>query len=126
MAAGDPGYSEALDQNGNGLACEPDEGFDAAADAADTAPIGLLGTVGDEGNPAPAPEPVPAAAPTPEPTPEPVPAAPAPAVDGDVGGADVYYANCSAVRAAGAAPIPAGAPGYRPALDRDNDGWACE
>ncbi|KKO81589.1 hypothetical protein WU86_08570, partial [Corynebacterium xerosis] len=37
-----------------------------------------------------------------------------------------YYANCSAARAAGVAPIPAGAPGYRAGLDRDNDGWACE
>lgn len=38
----------------------------------------------------------------------------------------VYFANCDAARAAGAAPIPRGEPGYRPALDRDNDGVACE
>ncbi|MCZ9884553.1 excalibur calcium-binding domain-containing protein [Arthrobacter sp. B2a2-09] len=38
----------------------------------------------------------------------------------------VYYANCTAARAAGAAPIYRGQPGYRPALDRDNDGIACE
>jgi micrococcal nuclease len=38
----------------------------------------------------------------------------------------VYYANCSEARAAGAAPILRGQPGYRPALDRDNDGIACE
>lgn len=38
----------------------------------------------------------------------------------------VYYANCSEARAAGAAPIRRGEPGYRPALDRDNDGIACE
>jgi uncharacterized protein YraI len=38
----------------------------------------------------------------------------------------VYYANCTAVRAAGAAPIQRGAPGYRSGLDRDNDGQACE
>lgn len=37
-----------------------------------------------------------------------------------------YYANCDAARAAGAAPIRRGEPGYRPALDRDNDGVACE
>jgi micrococcal nuclease len=37
-----------------------------------------------------------------------------------------YYANCTAARAAGAAPIRRGQPGYRPALDRDNDGIACE
>lgn len=39
---------------------------------------------------------------------------------------DVYYKNCSEVRAAGAAPILQGQPGYRSALDRDNDGVACE
>ena len=38
----------------------------------------------------------------------------------------VYYANCSAVRAAGAAPIYAGQPGYSRKLDRDGDGVACE
>ncbi|WP_323054818.1 excalibur calcium-binding domain-containing protein [Arthrobacter sp. MI7-26] len=38
----------------------------------------------------------------------------------------VYYANCTAARAAGAAPIYRGQPGYRPALDMDNDGIACE
>ena len=39
---------------------------------------------------------------------------------------DVYYANCDAARAAGAAPIYRGQPGYRSELDRDNDGIACE
>lgn len=38
----------------------------------------------------------------------------------------VYFANCSAARAAGAAPVMAGDPGYRSALDRDGDGIACE
>ena len=38
----------------------------------------------------------------------------------------VYFPNCDAARAAGAAPIRRGQPGYRPALDRDNDGIACE
>ena len=40
--------------------------------------------------------------------------------------ASVYYANCSAVRAAGADPIYAGQPGYSRKLDRDGDGIACE
>ncbi|WP_067541624.1 excalibur calcium-binding domain-containing protein [Nocardia crassostreae] len=40
--------------------------------------------------------------------------------------ADVYYKNCSEARAAGAAPILKGEEGYRPALDRDGDGVACE
>ena len=40
--------------------------------------------------------------------------------------ANVYYRNCTAARAAGAAPIYQGQPGYRAALDRDHDGIACE
>ncbi|UGT45053.1 excalibur calcium-binding domain-containing protein [Nocardia yamanashiensis] len=40
--------------------------------------------------------------------------------------ADVYYKNCAEARAAGAAPIMKGEPGYRAGLDRDNDGIACE
>ncbi|MDF8265231.1 excalibur calcium-binding domain-containing protein [Luteipulveratus flavus] len=43
-----------------------------------------------------------------------------------VGGGDVYYANCTAVRDAGKAPLHPGDPGYRDALDRDHDGSACE
>lgn len=39
---------------------------------------------------------------------------------------DVYYPNCAAARAAGAAPIMMGRPGYRRELDADNDGIACE
>lgn len=38
----------------------------------------------------------------------------------------VYFENCSAARAAGAAPVMAGDPGYRTALDRDGDGIGCE
>jgi hypothetical protein len=38
----------------------------------------------------------------------------------------VYFENCDAARAAGAAPIYRGEPGYRPGLDRDGDGVACE
>ncbi|KFI68242.1 Excalibur (extracellular calcium-binding region) domain containing protein [Bifidobacterium magnum] len=37
-----------------------------------------------------------------------------------------YYKNCSAVRAAGKAPLYAGQPGYGRHLDRDGDGIACE
>ncbi|MGY1967067.1 excalibur calcium-binding domain-containing protein [Nocardia abscessus] len=54
-------------------------------------------------------------APTPDvPTP-PRPAAPS-----------VYYPNCAAAKAAGAAPLRRGEPGYRSELDRDKDGVACE
>jgi hypothetical protein len=42
------------------------------------------------------------------------------------GDSAVYYPNCAAVRAAGNAPLLRGQPGYRPALDRDGDGKACE
>ncbi|ALG83904.1 GmrSD restriction endonuclease domain-containing protein [Gordonia phthalatica] len=41
-------------------------------------------------------------------------------------GGDVYYKNCAAARAAGAAPLHVGEPGYRPAMDGDGDGVACE
>ncbi|MCT9624720.1 excalibur calcium-binding domain-containing protein [Pseudarthrobacter equi] len=48
----------------------------------------------------------------------PAPAAPAPAA--------AYYANCTAARAAGAAPVYAGTPGYGKHLDRDGDGIGCD
>ena len=38
----------------------------------------------------------------------------------------VYYRNCDAARAAGAAPVRRGHPGYGAHLDRDNDGVGCE
>lgn len=36
------------------------------------------------------------------------------------------FANCSQARAAGAAPVRRGGPGYGQHLDRDNDGVGCE
>lgn len=42
------------------------------------------------------------------------------------GDGDVYYSNCAAARAAGAAPIRRDQPGYRSRLDGDGDGVACE
>jgi hypothetical protein len=36
------------------------------------------------------------------------------------------FANCSQARAAGAAPVRAGDPGYGRHLDRDGDGVGCE
>jgi hypothetical protein len=84
--------------------------------------------------PAPAPEPAPVAAAAPvAPAPAPAPVAPAPVVPAPAvpapapaAPAAVYYANCTAAKAAGAAPIFAGQAGYRSALDRDSDGVACE
>lgn len=58
-----------------------------------------------------------AAKPAPAPV-APAPAAPAPAA--------VYFGSCAEAKAAGAAPLFAGQAGYRPALDRDKDGVACE
>ncbi len=40
--------------------------------------------------------------------------------------ATVFYQNCSAVRAAGAAPIYVGQPGFEAKFDRDGDGVGCE
>lgn len=42
------------------------------------------------------------------------------------GSSGVYFANCAAARAAGAAPVRAGDPGYSARLDRDRDGVGCE
>jgi hypothetical protein len=64
--------------------------------------------------PAPTPEPTPA--PAPEPGSEPEPAPPS----------SVHFKNCDAARAAGAAPVYRGDPGYGSHLDRHNDGIGCE
>lgn len=53
----------------------------------------------------------------PQPAQEP---APAPAAPG------AAFANCSEARAAGAAPLYRGMPGYAPRMDGDGDGVACE
>jgi hypothetical protein len=42
------------------------------------------------------------------------------------GSGAAYYRNCSAARAAGAAPVRRGDPDYGPHLDRDGDGKGCE
>jgi hypothetical protein len=47
-------------------------------------------------------------------------------VGGGDGGGSASYKNCAAVRAAGAAPIHRGEPGYSSKLDRDGDGVACD
>jgi hypothetical protein len=58
---------------------------------------------------------------------QPVPQRPVePQRDKDSSAGTVYYKNCGQARAAGAAPIKRGEPGYRPELDRNNDGIACD
>lgn len=52
--------------------------------------------------------------------------APVPETQASESSSAVYYKNCTAARAAGAAPIQKGEPGYRSALDRDGDGTACD
>jgi micrococcal nuclease len=44
----------------------------------------------------------------------------------DKSNTSVYYQNCTAARAAGAAPVYAGEPGYGSHLDRDGDGVGCD
>lgn len=54
---------------------------------------------------------------------------PAPAVEDEPGGTGddgVHFENCAAAREAGAAPLHEGQPGYRPGMDGDGDGVACE
>ncbi|SCF60761.1 excalibur calcium-binding domain-containing protein [Streptomyces sp. Cmuel-A718b] len=69
-----------------------------------------------------------AAPPEPEPKPAKKPAARDDSTGGSggSGGSSAYYENCDAVRAAGAAPIRSGQPGYGRHLDRDGDGVGCE
>lgn len=52
--------------------------------------------------------------------------APAPAQPPSTSMSSVYYPDCAAARAAGAAPMRRGEPGYRSGLDRNNNGIACE
>ena len=73
--------------------------------------------------PAPPPTTAPAPPPTTAPAAPPAAAAPAPAQPATPA---VYYPNCDAAKAAGAAPLHIGDPGYSTKLDRDRDGVACE
>jgi hypothetical protein len=52
--------------------------------------------------------------------------APSPEVSTSASTVEVYFADCGAARSAGVAPLRRDAPGYRPGLDRDSDGVACE
>lgn len=116
----DSGTSVIVASNWTVLATEPQAG--ARVLAGSTVTIGVTKqaptapTPPSEGEVAPPPahDPGPVA---PPPAPEPV-APPAPSI--------VSYANCDAARAAGAAPIHRGEPGYSLRLDRDRDGIACE
>ncbi len=68
------------------------------------------------------PQPASGAAPTQEPT----TGTTGPAPFGTAPDDGTYYRSCAAARAAGAAPLHVGDPGYRAGLDGDGDGIACE
>ncbi|MGZ8177851.1 GmrSD restriction endonuclease domain-containing protein [Williamsia sp. SKLECPSW1] len=82
---------------------------------------GILRSCGGSTPPAP-PASVVETTPPPRTTDVPLPLIPAPTAPDTA----TYYRNCAAARAAGAAPLRVGEPGYRAALDRDGDGVACE
>ncbi|MEU0536672.1 excalibur calcium-binding domain-containing protein [Amycolatopsis tolypomycina] len=100
----------------------------ATESAAKAAVSGLWGAPCHGTIDAPAPAPAPVVTPTPAPKPAPATKAapPPPPVETTEEAPAAYYANCSAAKAAGAAPLYRGEPGYRSALDRDGDGVACE
>ena len=89
----------------------------AAATASGASGLGLWGQpcLGEDVLPVAVPPP------SPNPTTAPRPLA---ATTTDQGA--TYFRNCAAARAAGRAPIARTSPGYRTALDRDRNGWACE
>ena len=105
-------------------ACAAEDPGDTEADTtttdvADTIPMATT-TAAPETTQAPQPLVATTARPTPTTTAAPATTAAPPTTAG------VYYANCDEARAAGAAPISRGEPGYRSALDRDGDGVACD
>lgn len=76
--------------------------------------------------PSETPAATPAAAPITSPVAAEAPVAPAPPEAKPASLAGTAFPNCAAARAAGAAPVRRGQPGYGPHLDRDNDGVGCE
>jgi hypothetical protein len=81
----------------------------------------------ERGKPAPIPDSWRAERPD-DPTPGPPPSASAGSSERRALAAEasVYYRGCNEARAAGVAPIYRGQPGYRPGMDGDGDGIACE
>lgn len=84
----------------------------------DPCPAQAGGLLKPVGTPAPTRTPAPAATGKPKP--------PASSPTSAPGPKDVYYKSCAAAKAAGAAPIRRGQPGYGKHLDKDNDGIACD
>ena len=108
-----------------GTDSQPDDAGPAAAEARPTATVTATATATTTAEPEPAPtvtETVKVKV-TRTVTAEPAPASGA---DDSSGGGSVYYENCAAARAAGAAPVHRGDPGYGGHLDRDGDGTGCD
>lgn len=106
---------------------------------AESAVASLVMTPDESPSATPEPEVTPETEATPEPEPaseEPTEASDAPAVEEEpaapapapqpVRAPTQMYSSCAQARAAGAAPLYEGDPGYNPRLDRDKDGVACE
>lgn len=105
----------------------------------ESAVASLVMTPDESPSATPEPEVTPETEATPEPEPaseEPAEASDAPAVEEEpappapapqpVRAPTQMYSSCAQARAAGAAPLYEGDPGYNPRLDRDKDGVACE
>lgn len=56
----------------------------------------------------------------------PEPSTPAPTTPTPTTTVSVHYSSCKQARDSGHAPLHPGDPGYRPELDRDHDGTACD
>ncbi|MFB9431527.1 thermonuclease family protein [Streptoalloteichus tenebrarius] len=100
------------------------EALRKAEESARSARAGLWGEPCQGGTALPTPPP-PATTPPPAPVAT-QPPPPPPAAHTPPPAPQVYYKNCAEVRAAGAAPLHRGDPGYAKHLDRDGDGVACE
>ena len=77
-------------------------------------------------SPSPTPSPSPSTTPTPSPEPTTAEPSPEPPAQPEPAAQQAYYSSCREAKAAGAAPLYRGDPGYRSGLDRDGDGVACE
>ncbi|MET9853358.1 excalibur calcium-binding domain-containing protein [Streptomyces sp. NPDC006450] len=97
-----PGSAAEISLTGPGTPCPAQAG--AALRPVGTPTPTRTPVAGATGKPKP-----PASSPTPAPAPD-----------------DVSYKNCTEAKAAGAAPIRRGQPGYGKHLDRDDDGIACD
>lgn len=105
-----------------GVSGSPSAMRSPSSDPTPTSALAPATTTSASPDPDPEPDPDRRFVPDPEPSRKPVTA---PQTEPAESGGSVYYENCDAVRAAGAAPIRRGDPGYASHLDRDGDGEGC-